>query len=135
MLYLTYILLIFLHLSFFILLNPSYFPQPNTNFLKQSTGIIVIDNNTVTIQHFAPNGIQLNIFPIHVNSGNGISAAFTIMICTNMMIKNTFKKSGFSFNRLKIPNLSSLTLNPLNNALKINNTKYAVKCSASLSNI
>ena len=51
-----------------------------------------------------------------------------------MIIKNTFRKSGFSFNLLKIPNRSSLTLNPLNNALKINKTKYAVKCCALLSN-
>ncbi len=53
----------------------------------------------------------------------GTKPAFTINACTKIIVKNTFINPVFSFNPLNIPNPSSLTLKPLNNALTINNTK------------
>ena len=89
---------------------------------------MVIASRATTIQPFMLNGTQLNILPIQSNTTNGTLFALTMHAWTAIMIKKTFKKSGFSFNRLNIPKPSSRTLNPLNNALSINNTKYPVKC-------
>lgn len=104
--------------------TPSQVPYLSTTALRtKSTGIIVTASNATAAQPIMPNGTQLNIFPIQVKAVNGTKAAFTINACTRIMVKNTFKNPGFSFKPLKMPNLSSLTLNPLNNALTINSTK------------
>lgn len=100
-----------------------FYPLPITHLRNKSTGIIVTASSTTAIQPIKLNGTQLNIFPIHSNTGIGINAAFTIAAYTNIIVKNTFKKPVFSLSPLKMPKPSSLTLKPLNNAPTINSTK------------
>ncbi len=118
--------LLFIRQGFYSLFFQIFFydlPLPTTAFRIKSTGIIVAARITTVTHPTIPNGSQLNIFPIHVNSGNGMSAAFTINACTRIIAKKTFINPVFSFKPLKIAKESSLTLNPLNSALTINNTK------------
>ena len=59
-----------------------FYPLPITHLRNKSTGIIVTASSTTAIQPIKLNGTQLNIFPIHSNTGIGINAAFTIAACT-----------------------------------------------------